>query len=838
MNSIDLSLNPNETVNPFSTLMEMRVAHSELLQHSQDAEDNGTTNQLLPEIELFLDRGQKTGVLLDREDDRLTARGLLDYWRAILYRWGHRPSAVNLADFDISLAPELANSLCPYRGLEAFQEKDCELFYGRQRLVDQLLQELQENRLLAVVGSSGSGKSSVVLGGLIPSLKAGKLLDSQNWHYYGPMVPGSDPLENLARLFYPECDDKSGSIEQKAQKFIQNSSYLTELLNHTDNQPSVLVIDQFEEIFQLCLDVEKRQAFISNLLEIIQFPEISHRVILTMRSDLEYRVTKFSAFDSLFKKGRVAVVFLGANELREVIKKPAELVGLKFEEGLVDKLIQDFLGEDEVLPLLQFTLLKLWEKRERNRISMKAYINLGRGRLALPNIAEDLYVNHFNPQDRVTCKRIFLKMVQPTEGKDFTSRRILCRDLYQVEVDREDVESVLNKLINKAHLVKFTKGDMSKDAQVEVAHEALIRNWPRLVDWLEDERVNLRNRLQLTAKAKEWDTKGRIEGALLRGKLLKEAEQTEDLNDLEKEFIRVSQDSERRSQVLKSIFASFGIFGMTVIILSFPIIAWSSYNYAKQQNAVIEEKLNQNKETLKNKTDLLATQEKALVNKNLELKSKTELLATQEKALVNKNLELKSKTELLATQEKAVADKNLELQKNKELLATQKLELQSTSNKINTIKQKQTQDTRKITDILDHEIIDPLRNALKSNETIGRKQIDNIILQSFKIRAIVEEGNVLAKEYEIKGFEALVARNLKDAKDNFNKAYKAGPTYHSVDEINKLLTPEIVQKYEDSNTSDSSKKQIINEIYKQIVDQYYRGATPEQLKEMKKSLGL
>jgi energy-coupling factor transporter ATP-binding protein EcfA2 len=807
MNSIDLSLNPNETVNPFSTLMEMRVAHSELLQHSQDAEDNDTTNQLLPKIELFLDRGQKTGVLLDREDDRLTARGLLDYWRAILYRLGHKPSAVSLANFDISLAPELDDSLCPYRGLEAFQEKDCELFHGRQRLVDQLLQELQEKRLLAVVGSSGSGKSSVVLGGLVPSLKAGKLLDSQNWQYYGLIVPGSNPLENLARLFCPECDDKSGSIEQKAQKFIQNSSYLTELLNHTDNQPSALVIDQFEEIFQLCLDVEKRQAFISNLLEVIQFPEVSHRIILTMRSDLEYRVTKFSTFDSLFKKGRVQVVSLGANELREVIEKPAESVGLKFEEGLVDKLIQDFLGEDEVLPLLQFTLLKLWEKRERNRISMKAYTNLGRGRLALPNIAEDLYVNHFNSQDQVTCKRIFLKMVQPTEGKDFTSRRILCRDLYQVEVDREDVENVLNKLINKAHLVKFTKGDMSKDAQVEVAHEALIRNWPRLVGWLEDERVNLRNRLQLTAKAKEWDTKGRIEGALLRGKLLEEAEQIEDLNDLEKEFIRVSKKKERQKQLLVGILVGCAGLG---VIATLSWIVWKGNEEIRIKQAT--------KKAVEQETIILQekirTQKTELRIQKTELENQKIKLETTKKEVKNQEIKFKKKKTEFDEQLK-IQDEQLQI--NKQTLKGQGIKTDKILKNI-------------IYDI--NQVIDQIRSKQLNNP-------EEIRTSLIKIRQKFEEIYTLAQEYELEGFKALNNKELRQAQIFFEKAYKDSPTYHSVDEIlHQLLTDKIIQEYEEPQTSDSKKQEIINNIYQQIVDKYSWGATCVQLNEMKKSLGI
>ena len=561
MSSTNVSPNPEITTITFPSLAALRVAHNELLKQHRQVQDEDLSEQLRGKIEAFIHQGKATGALLDSEDDRWAAQSLLDYWTSVLSRSGYKPPEATLADFDLSLAPKLDDNLCPYRGLEAFREEDRKLFHGRQKLLEYLLQKLQESRLLAVVGSSGSGKSSVVLGGLIPSLKAGteKLPESKNWHYYGSIVPGSNPLENLARLFCPECDEESGSIEQKAQKFIQNSGYLTKLLNHTDNQPSVLVIDQFEETLQLCLDQEKRDAFINNILGVIQSPGVPHRIILTMRVDFLKDFTHMEKFYPELNKATFFLTPLDASELREAIEKPAKLIGLKFEERLVDKLIKDVLGEEAALPLLQFTLLKLWDHRERNRITQESYKRLGGGRLALSKSADEFYDNNLIPEDQVTCKRIFLKMVQPTKGEEFTSRRIRVQELYRAGEASDRVERVLEKLI-EARLVKITQGYSSnddQDAQVEVAHEALIRNWPRLVGWLEDERVNLRDRLQLTAKAKEWDTKGRIEGALLRGKLLEEVKQTEDLTDLEKEFIRVSKNYERRNRFSRRILFSF-----------------------------------------------------------------------------------------------------------------------------------------------------------------------------------------------------------------------------------------------------------------------------------------
>ncbi|MBD2459111.1 hypothetical protein H6G80_34315 [Nostoc sp. FACHB-87] len=200
MSEFSISLTSDNTVSSFASLASLRAAHSELLKRHRES---GSTSELLKEIETFICQGRATGALLDTDEDRWASQSLLDYWTAILYRAGHEPPDATLAEFDPTLAPELDDTLCPYLGLEAFREEKSSLFYGRQRLLEKLVNHLKENRLLAVVGSSGSGKSSVVLGGLLPSLKAGVLSGSDNWHYYSPIVPGVNPLENLARITQP-----------------------------------------------------------------------------------------------------------------------------------------------------------------------------------------------------------------------------------------------------------------------------------------------------------------------------------------------------------------------------------------------------------------------------------------------------------------------------------------------------------------------------------------------------------------------------------------------------------------------------------------------------------
>lgn len=534
------TLNSTSNSERFPSLASLRAAHSELLKLHRE---RGNEPEIVAEIEQLIHKGQATGALLDSEDDRWAAQSLLDYWSSLLYRAGQEPPDATLADFDPFLAPDLSDDLCPYIGLEAFREKNQNLFFGRQRLIDKLLKNLETNRLLIVVGSSGSGKSSVVLGGLLPRLLSGAIPGSQDWVYYAPLVPGLDPLTALARRLKPTNLSVTEWIPQQVSAFKQNPNHLVQLVEQLDHQPVVLIIDQFEEVFTLCRDDEARQALARNLLNFIQTPTSRNTLILTMRTDFESQFVRTPALHSLFEQSHIRVIALDAGELRETIEKPAEMVGLKFEEGLMDALLTDVLGEPAALPLLQFTLLKLWDNRERNRVTWEAYRRLGGGRLALARSADKFY-NNLIPEEQLTVKRILLRMVRPTEGLEVTSNRIPRKELHLSGEARDRIDRVLDKLL-QARLVRLTEGDSPDDAQVEVAHEALIRNWPQLVDWLEDERSLLRQRLRLTGMAEHWLTQGREADLLLRGTQLEQALRFDDFSELEKEFIEHSEIAEK-----------------------------------------------------------------------------------------------------------------------------------------------------------------------------------------------------------------------------------------------------------------------------------------------------
>lgn len=494
------------------SLAALQALHKEFLQVRRQ---DGDSSALWERVADLIRRGQLTGALLDTEEDRSTAQAILDYWSAILFKADYAAPDATLAEFDPDLAPEIDDALCPYVGLDPFQEENRDIFFGRERIVTSLLERLKDERLLVVVGPSGCGKSSIVLAGLLPALKNGALPSSSDWRYAPSMVPGSNPLANLVRVVLTmqadEIADPVAWAREQEAALRCDPQHLAELANTLSPAPIVGVVDQFEELFTLCSDDTARCAFLDNLINLVRTPGGTHRVILTMRTDFESRVARYPEFQALFEPATVRVTPLFAPELREAIEKPAQKVGLKFETGLVDQLLHDVLGEPAALPLLQFTLLKLWDHRVRNRITWQAYNRLGGGRNALKNSADEFF-DHLIHEDRTTAKRIFMRLVT-TESQESTSNRVRLRDLYQTGEASDRVQRMIDKLI-AARLVRITKGDIAADAQIEVAHEALVRNWPRLMEWLEEKQHTRRQRQAVADAAERWNVSGRDPGAL------------------------------------------------------------------------------------------------------------------------------------------------------------------------------------------------------------------------------------------------------------------------------------------------------------------------------------
>ena len=447
--------------------------------------------------------------------------------------------------------------VCPYRGLQVFEEEHAPLFFGRQAATEWLVNDLRSSRFLAVVGPSGCGKSSLVRAGLVPGLRRGDLPGSETWPL-SVFRPGHQPLESLAvaliQLTGP-ADDPAAPLQLiDALAADQRQLHLTTRLALADAPPErtiALVVDQFEEIFTLCRDEGQRRPFIDNLLYASAIEGGRGVVVLTMRADFYGKCAAYPDLAARITDHQMLVSPMVEEELRQAIERPAQLVGLEFEGGLVETLLRDVQAEPGALPLLQHTLLELWERQEGHHLTFAAYREIGGIQGAIAHRAESIYDGFDAVQQSIT-RRIMLRLVAPGEGTEDTRRRARKNELLPTGEQAEQTEAVVQTLAN-ARLVTTARDMATGEEQVDVSHEALIRGWPRLRLWIDEDRAGLRAHRRLTEAAQEWERHGRDESYLYRGARLAEVEKITpdiDFSALENEFFQASvnaRKAERRA---------------------------------------------------------------------------------------------------------------------------------------------------------------------------------------------------------------------------------------------------------------------------------------------------
>ena len=548
----------------------MREAHTELIRQHRDGGS-------IPEPEFveavfeFIRCGRATGTILDQDADRCTAQGLLDYWLTIIYRFGSDVPEVEttLADFDISRQPELKSSDCPYVGFEAFSEANADFFFGRQELVKQWIAALAERRVIAVVGPSGSGKKSLISAGVVPALRSGALPGSEEWRYFPLITPGTHPLRNVVEGV---SGSAAGDVDELVSAMRRSSKALLSLVKRGADQPVFLAFPRFEEVFTLA-NAEDRRALADNLLELVEAPG-NHRVLIAIRNEFLTHLGQLGPFQARLQQGEVFVPPFDASELREVVEKPAERVGLKFEDGLVDALIFDALGDPAALPLLQFTLLKLWDRRERNRVTWKGFRQIGGCRGAVEQAAEEMYAKLDSCEQEI-LKGILLRIVRPGAAREVICSTVQRASLYGGAESHARVDRVIDALI-RAGLVEISE-ERTANQRLRVVHEALVTKWPRLVDWLEDERTKLRQRYRLAIAAAQWKEKQEDPGALWGGLLLEEARSYSDLNDVEREFVDASAKARAHRDRLRRRVKAAGVMALVAVVILLVLNVWQAY---------------------------------------------------------------------------------------------------------------------------------------------------------------------------------------------------------------------------------------------------------------------
>jgi WD40 repeat protein/class 3 adenylate cyclase len=441
----------------------------------------------------------------------------------------------------------------PFKGLQYFEEADSDLFFGRELLTAKLVRRLQDTQFLSVViGASGSGKSSLVRAGLIPALKKGStLLDgteppagSTGWQVH-ILTPTAHPLEALAT----ELTRELGSVVTTARlidDLAQEPRSLSLFLARSSaKRHTVLVVDQFEELFTLCRDEFEREAFIDNLLNLVSPGQSSTTLIITLRADFYAHLAQYPELRDAVAQQQEYIGPMTAEELRLAIEEPARRGHWEFEPGLVDLILRDVGDEPGALPLLSHALLETWKRRAGHTLTLKGYADAGGVHGAIAHTAESIYQN-LPPDEQAIARDIFLRLTELGEGTEDTRRRASFEELLSHTENTGEVRHVLNRLA-EARLI--TLGEDT----VEVAHEALIREWPTLREWLNQDREGLRLHRHLTEAAYEWELLGRDTGALYRGAHLAQAREwaalhTNALNTGEREFLAASINQEQHEQ--------------------------------------------------------------------------------------------------------------------------------------------------------------------------------------------------------------------------------------------------------------------------------------------------
>ena len=417
------------------------------------------------------------------------------------------------------VAPAAMPPTNPYKGLRAFQESDAPDFFGRESLTEQLHAQLTKDtelaRFLAVVGPSGSGKSSVVRAGLVPALRR-QVLPGGLHPVVVDIIPGPYPLEELDTALVQVAATPIPSLMELLRADERGLARAVKRVLPRDAPTGlVLVIDQFEELFTLVDDEKVRTDFLDGLFSAVTDPRLRLWVVVTLRADFYDRPLLYRPSSELLGRRTEVVGPLTPHEMYRAITGPAQRAGLEWESDLVATIMQDIGEQPGTLPLLQYTLTELYERREGHRLTLAAYRASGGVFGSLARRAESLYAA-LTEQEQAAARQLFLRLVTVDEGVEGTRRRVVMSELVSAAKDEAALRRVLD-LFGRYRMLTYDRHPLSKEPTVEVAHEALLRTWGRLGAWLDASRDDLRVQRQLLSAAAEWRAAGQHPSYLARG---------------------------------------------------------------------------------------------------------------------------------------------------------------------------------------------------------------------------------------------------------------------------------------------------------------------------------
>ncbi|WP_156818202.1 nSTAND1 domain-containing NTPase [Mastigocladopsis repens] len=481
----------------------------------------------------------------------------------------------------------------PYQGLAAFGEEDAAFFFGRETFVNGLVEAVNEQPLVGVIGPSGSGKSSIVYAGLIPQLRM-----TENW-VIESFRPGDKPFYHLAsalvRQLVPGVDEiqqlrSAAGLDKNIQQGLVTLEQITSrILERNPGKRLLLFVDQFEELYTLC-QKEEQERFADLMLQAIHQENLT--LIFTLRADfygfvLAYRPLR----DALQQFTPQLLSAMNREELLRAIEQPAQKIEVQLEAQLAQRILDDVGNEPGNLPLLEFALTRLWSLQQNRTLTHQAYQEIGGVKKALANHAEQVY-QKLSETKQKAAQRIFVQLVRPGEGTEDT-RRIATRK----EVGDENWGLVSDLAGYTARLVVTGHDEKSGEDTVEVVHEALIREWQTLREWMKKDRLFRAWQERLRDIIHQWEETKRDEGVLLRGVPLSEAEEKlkqrrEELSPSEQNFIQLSIELRERQLREEKARRRRGIAGVSgaalTIMATLGLTAWYQSRQAETNSTIVE----------------------------------------------------------------------------------------------------------------------------------------------------------------------------------------------------------------------------------------------------------
>ena len=484
------------------------------------------------------------------------------------------------------------NPTSPYRGLKKFEFNNKDLFFGRDRAIANLIEVISQTNFILLLGASGSGKSSLVRAGIIPQIAERLGAKFRDFTF----TPDRNPFESF-RISLISKGYKQSEVESAFDNFKIPLNQGIHALKEKDSQ-WLIFIDQFEEVFTLCQDLEQRKKFIDNLVAVAKSNQKSVKIILAMRADFLDRFSPYPNLGKIAQQNIHLVTDMHPDELRLAIEQPAAHHGVIFEAGLVEEIIRDIQGQAGSLPLLQYTLDLLWQNEDISdrTLNIKTYRELGGVRGALQTHVDRIY-QHLQPREQLAAKQIFLRLIDltATEQEFNLVGKAVSRRAHISEFDNQLVQNILDRLIDSNLLVS----NRQEQSTVEIAHEILINSWSTLKEWIEDSKETLAIRNRFSEDAQRWHNSGTPLDELWSGSKLQRVEELRQkqeferlggLTQLENEFIdasiaerdrRLWEAEARRKRLL------IAISGTSIIFAGLALFAGMQWHQAERQKTIL-----------------------------------------------------------------------------------------------------------------------------------------------------------------------------------------------------------------------------------------------------------